>query len=514
MNGTCSAAGGGPVTPGNAPAEASQTPPPSPQPSLKRRAASALFWSSLQYWGGRIVGLLIFVLLARLLNPADFGLAASAFLVMTLLNMIAEFGCSDALVQRKELRDEDINLPFFLSMAASVTMATLTFIFAPQIVELMRAPGLTPYLRAAAMICPFMTFLAFQEFLYRRAIMFRQLATRTIAGTVSGGVVGIAMALTGWGTWSLIAQYACQTLVGVVWLWRKPLWKPSLTFHPRSALEIASFGSKILGVFVIDFTTQKSVDLIILRKFGIAALGLFTVSTRLYMLLLQMLQTSINNVGLTMLSTISHDMDRMRRLYIRTTSVCATLGTPVFVGLAVLAPEVNQIMFGSKWLGAEKVMMPLLLIGGVHCTQFVNTPYLTVTGNPRTLLHLSIFRSFLVLPPLYLIPSPSVSSTASLYALCLLAVTPFDFLAAFRALSIRIADIARPIGMPITASIAAFLGTHYARSALPALPANPFLSAIVLGSLFALAYMAVLASLGRDVLRENFLFVRGFLKKA
>lgn len=482
-------------------------------PSFRRTAVVALFWSTLQYWGGRLVGLLVFVILARLLSPEDFGLAASAFLVMTLLNMVAEFGCSDALVQRKILDDEDINLPFFISMAASITLATLIIIFAPVIVHWMGAPRLTPYLRATALICPFMTLLAFQEFVYRRAVMFRQLAMRTITATITGGIVGIGMALTGWGTWSLIAQFAAQTLVGIVWLWRKPIWKPSLVLRPKSAVEISGFGSKVLGMFLVDFATQKSVDLIILRIYGAAALGLFTVSSRLYMLLLQLLQTSINNVGLTMLAKIVHDPDRLRRLYLRSTSICATFGTPIFFCLAALAPEVNHIMFGAKWVGAEQVMVPLLLIGGIHCTQFINAPYLTVVGRPQVLLALTIIKAVLVLPPLYLIPMPGVAATATLYALCLLMVTPLDFIATFRALSVKWSDVSRDIGLPILASCVAFAASEGARMGIPGLPTNAFLSAIILGCCFVLTYVAVLAATGWSIVRENFLFARSLLKK-
>jgi len=481
--------------------------------SFRRTAVVALFWSTLQYWGGRFVGLFIFVLLARLLNPEQFGLAASAFLVMTLLNMVAEFGCSDALVQRKILNDEDINLPFFTSMAASITLATLIIIFAPVIVTWMAAPGLTPYLRATAVICPFMTFLAFQEFVYRRAVMFRQLAMRTIASTVAGGIVGVGMALTGWGTWSLIAQFATQTLVGIVWLWSAPIWKPSFTFRPRSAVEIGSFGSKVLGMFVVDFATQKSVDLIILRVYGAAALGLFAVSSRLYMLLLQLLQTSINNVGLTMLAKIAHDPVRLRRLYLRTTSICATFGTPIFFCLAALAPEVNHIMFGAKWVGAEQVMVPLLLIGGIHCTQFINAPYLTAVGRPQTLLVLTVLKAFIVLPPLYLIPMPSVSATATLYALCLLLITPLDFIATFRALSVKWTDVSRDIGLPILASCVAFMACEMARLEFPNLPTNAFASGFILGIIFLIAYIAMLSVTAWNIVVENFRFARSLLRK-
>jgi len=79
--------------------------------------------------------------------------------------------------------------------------------------------------------------------------MFRRLAMRTILGTVVGGVVGHRAALAGWGTWALIVQFGTQTLVGVIWIWSLPIWTPSLTLRPASAVQIAAFGSKVWRCF-------------------------------------------------------------------------------------------------------------------------------------------------------------------------------------------------------------------------------------------------------------------------
>ncbi|GGE01183.1 lipopolysaccharide biosynthesis protein [Aureimonas endophytica] len=481
--------------------------------SLRRRAASALLWSSIQSWGGRVVSLLVFVLLARLLNPADFGLASSAFLIMTLLNLVAEFGCSDAIVQRRDLRPADVNLPFYVAMTISTTLATSMVIFAPQIASLMEVPGLTPYLRGAAMITPFMTFTSFQEFMYRRALMFRQLAVRTILGTIVGGIVGVGMAFAGFGTWSLICQFAAQTIVGAIWVWHAPVWKPSLELHPKSAMEIGAFGSRVVTKFVVDFATGKSVDFIILVVYGAAALGLFTVASRLYLLLLQLLSTSISSVVLSMLAKISDDLERVRRLYIRSTSICTSFGTPVFVGLAAIAPEVNHLMFGEKWAGADRVMIPLLLIGGIHCTQSINGAYLTAVGRPQTLLNVTIVKALVVLPPLYFIRFDSVAATADFYALCLLAITPIDFFVTLRGLKLDWKAVVRPLGIPFLACIAGFALSLAVRNEVSSLPDNTILRAIIMGSSFVLGYVLTYAIVGWNLAKDNLLFAQSLVKK-
>lgn len=474
---------------------------------------AALFWSLLQNWGGRVVGLVFFVALARLLDPADFGIASSAFLVLTLLHLIAEFGLGDALVQRRGLAREDINLPFFAAVSLSTALAILIIVFAPLISDAMKVEGLAPYLAGAALIGPLMTLSALQEALYRREMLFRPLAIRTLAAGVAGGLVGIAMAWAGLGPWALIGQFAGQMLTSVVWLWLKPVWTPTLDLRPGSARQIGAFGFHVFSTYLLDFVTIKSVDLIILLKGGPVALGLYTVASRLYLLLLQLLQVSISSVGLSMLSKISHDIPRMGKLYLRGGSISAMLGTPVFFGLAALAPEVNHIMFGRHWAGAERLMEPLLLIGGLHCIQYLNSAYLTALGRPRELARIGLAKAVLVLVPLYLWPGTDVAQIVWVYVAALLAVAPLSFHATLRALGLSWPSLAVPVGAPILAAFGGFLAVTAARSFGWPPATNPFVGAIALGALFALVFVAAMALLAFRTGRDNVLFLLGAFRR-
>ncbi|MBC8129221.1 MAG: oligosaccharide flippase family protein [Rhizobiaceae bacterium] len=482
-------------------------------PTLRRQAGIALVWSLLQNWGGKAIGLIVFVLLARLLDPAEFGIASSAFLILSILHLVAEFGLGDALVQRQGLTREDVNLPFFAAVGVSVSLALAMVWFSEDIAFLMGVANLGPYLVASAMIGPLMTLSALQDAMYRRAMMFKPLALRTLVSGLVGGGVGVLLALMGFGAWALIAQFGAQMLISVVWLWSRPVWTPSLSFRPKTALPIGRFGLNVLSTYMVDFLTMKSVDFVILLAHGPAALGLYTVSSRLYQLLLQLLQASISSVGLSMLSKVAGDTERMRRLYERSASLAAFLGLPVFFGLAALAPEVNQIMFGPQWSGAEVLMAPLLLIGGIHCIQFLNVAYLTALGRPQTLLILGLVKAALVLPPLYLINVGTVAATVYLYVFGLLLMAPLSFAATIRALDLRWTVLVRPVIAPILAASLAFAAVLAARGVDAMTSDNVYVSAILLGLVFALVYAAALAALAFQAARENVLFALGTFRK-
>ncbi|KQT69588.1 MULTISPECIES: oligosaccharide flippase family protein [unclassified Aureimonas] len=481
--------------------------------SLRRTAVSGLLWSLVQNWGGKIFGLVVFVLLARLLQPEEFGIASSAFLILTILHLVAEFGLGDALVQRPSLTRADVTIPFFAAMTLSVSLASGMALFSDEIAAQMGVAGLGPYLAVSAAIGPLMTLSALQEALYRRELKFRPLAIRTLAGVLIGGGVGVVMALAGFGTWALIAQFGAQMLTSVVWLWLRPVWTPTRETNAKSAVEIGRFGANVLSTYLLDFVTMKSVDFIILIVYGPVALGLYTVASRLYQLLLQMLQTSISSVGLSMLSKVSGDLPRMRRLYERSTSISALFGMPIFIALAALAPEVNHIMFGAKWAGADQLMVPLLLIGGVHCIQFLNVAYLTSLGKPNTLVRLGLLKAILILPPLYFIRMDSVASTVNLYAFSLLLLSPLSFGATLRALGLGWGALLLPVFLPALASGLAF-GAVLAVRHFALFPVeNVFLSALLLGALFSLVYAAAIAILAFRSAREVVIYAIGAFRR-
>lgn len=460
-----------------------------------------MFWSLVQSWVGRALAALVFMALARLLRPVDFGIAATAFLALNVLSLVTEFGFGDALVQRAELTPEDVNLPFFASVGGAVAFGALGAAASRLLASALGNPGLTRYLAGACALLPLMAVAGFQEALYRRALRFRELAMRTFLGVLAGGAVGIAAALAGLGPWAVIGQFAAQTLTSIACLWRSADWVPSRRVAPGSFRAIAGFGVNLLGVRLVDFATLRSVDLLVLTKFGPIALGLFAVSSRLYQLLMQVFQTSISSVGLSVLSRLAEDRARLRRLLVRSCSISATVGTPVFLALAALAPEVNRLMFGPRWVDAERVMRPLLLIGGLHCIQFTLGAFLTAVGRPQLLFRLMVVKAALVLVPLLAIHAGTLERLAIIYACALAGELPFILLVTCRVLAMDVRALGRPVAMPLAAAVLAFAATQAARAALP-LPPGLLARTALLGACFAASDLALIA-LAPDVVVAN-----------
>ena len=478
-----------------------------PDRGLRARAVVALAWSLLQNWGSRAISSLVFLALAAFLEPADFGIAASAILVAFLLATISDLGLADALVQRPALADRDVTLPLLASFVVAVALAAAVSLAARPIAGAAGLPALAPYLLAAAWTAPVAVAAGIQDALYRRRLAFRILALRTLVAGIAGGAVGFGVAASGHGAAAPLCQLATATAVGAAWLWARPAWRPTAAVDARSFRALLLFGWPIVTLRIVDFAALRAVDAIILSQFGAAALGLYTVASRVYTLLLQLLQAAVASVALSVLSRIAHDPVRLRRAFLRSTSLAASLGTPVFLGGAGVAPEIADIAFGPRWAGTADIMRPLLLLGGVHCVQFVVGPFLTAAGRPELVLRLVLFKAAIVLPVLALVRVPDVTSAGRLYAALLLVETPLAAAYALRTLGLRARDLVRPVVGPLAAALGAYGATELARAGT-----SPDLGTAgrlpLIACVFAGSYAALLAILARQASSENLRFLR------
>jgi O-antigen/teichoic acid export membrane protein len=461
-----------------------------PVGELGTLAMRGVFWSVLQNWGGRILTLLLFVILTRLLSPTDYGVAAAALLVTLLLATISEFGFGDAVIQRRELTPEDVNLPFYASIGASGALALAAFFAAPRIEIWLGAPGLAPVVQALAVSVPILTASAFQEMQYRRHLAFRTLAVRVLLSTIVAGVISIALALTGAGVWALVAQSVIASLVGATWLWSRPRWLPSKVLRPGSFVELAKFALPVVSLRVMDFAATRFVDVLLLWRYGIVSFAVYSVAARLYQIMLQLFQTVLNDVSLPLLSKIALDIDRIRAIYLQTVSLSAYLVSPIFVLIAALAPEVCLVLFGDEWVGVDKLAVPLILLGAVQCVQHLNGPYLSARGRPNKVLITATAKYLILLAGIWVLPSGSSQQLVIIFALLQLVVTPLSFAMVADELKVSWFQLLGILVPAAAACALAFGGVYLTRPFVHAVLPAPLFAGVALGVVFSIFYLS------------------------
>lgn len=457
--------------------------------SIKGIVKHGVLWSVIQNWGGRLITFITSIILARLLGPEQYGIIGIAFLILTFIPMIADFGFGVAIIQKKNLSDEDLNLPFYISLFLGFTLLITLFLFSNFIEHYLKAPGLTIYLYAIAGITVITIPASFQESLYVRNMLFRALAYRRLVIDFGAGIIAIILAFKGFGVWSLIIQAGISAVLGFIWLWLKPQWLPTFKISTKSFNGLLKVGIPVFLERVREFLSNKIVDFLIVTLLGLAAYGIFVVANRLYTILMQLLHGAIFNVLLTSISKIADDFVRLRSIYIKTIGFSSTVTSPFFVLLAAISPEVMDVLFGAKWVGIDKVSVPLMLLGAVHTIQYVNGAFLTSIAKSGLTLFVGIVKTFSTLLILYFFGDSNLVQLTWLFVISQLVVTPLSFYVVWSQIRFPIRDFLKLMLEATLGSSLAFSVVTYLRDEVSIFVSMSFFKGLILAIIFAIVHL-------------------------
>jgi O-antigen/teichoic acid export membrane protein len=256
------------------------------------------------------------------------------------------------------------------------------------------------------------------------------------------------------------------------------------------------------------------VDFIILGRYGLAGLGLYTVGSKLYLTILQLLSSALMDVALSALSRISEETARLRQAYLRLIFLASSTTLPLFTLIAALAPEICQVLFGPKWAGADQITMWLCLLGAIQVVQFFNGAALGSTGNARAILLINVTKFMIGAGVLAFFDTKSMSELTMFYVISQLAVSPISFFNAMRATNASLREVLTQISPGFLSSAAAFLVVMWLRSQFSSMSLGVYEQAFYLASTFCLVFLSLLwLSCSRRLIVETKYILSGYSKQ-
>jgi len=165
--------------------------------TMRRQAIQGVIWSAVQGWGTALIGMLTFLILARILDPNDFGLLALAFAYIALLEIVLRGGFGQAIIQRREVTAAHLDTAFWLNVVVGAAMAVTAVATAGTTAKAFGQPLLAGIIRWLAVTLLIGPLAATHLAILRRALDFKRLAVATLLATAAGGAVGVGEALAG-----------------------------------------------------------------------------------------------------------------------------------------------------------------------------------------------------------------------------------------------------------------------------------------------------------------------------
>jgi PST family polysaccharide transporter len=362
---------------------------------VARKAVRSTPWVVVEKWSTRVTTFAVFLVLGRLLDPADFGLVALASVFVTILTDLLNNGFARTLVQRKELSELDKDTAFWTSSALAAIFCAGLFLAAPYLAAANDAPRLTLILRSLSVLTLFAAVSSVPGSMLERNFRFRSLAVRRLGGAVAGGLAGVVTAVLGWGAWALVSQFLVSSLVSLVLLQAQVRWVPRWRFSRSSLAEMFGYGATVmLGELVVSVGLQVD-KLIVGAFFGPTTLGYYFVAFRIIEIVVELATGVFGRVSFTTFSRIQDDLDRRRKAF-RLLTVGTTLtAVPALALLAVLGTDSIVFAFGEKWRdsGSIATILAVAFIFGV-VVRF-DRGYFLAIGRSGVALRMTLIRAVL-----------------------------------------------------------------------------------------------------------------------
>lgn len=320
-------------------------------PSLTRSTVSGMFWMASSNGLSGVLKIVVLVVLARLLSPADFGIVGAALIVIGFSAIFSQLGLGPALVQRRELEPRHIQTAFAASLVFGLLLAGLLWVSAPAIARFFHIESSVEVLRALAWIFPVKGLSGVAECLVQRDLRFRWLATRDVISYALGyGLVGIVLAWAGWGVWALVAAQITQTALNTAILlaFRPPALRPLPSW--RAFVELMDFGVGFTAARVANFLANQGDNLVVGRMLGPQALGIYTRAYQLMAVPTTLFGDVLDRVLFPTMAKVQGDAQRLAAAYLQAVASIALVMLPIGVVMTVLAPEFIIVLLGPKWV--------------------------------------------------------------------------------------------------------------------------------------------------------------------
>jgi len=323
--------------------------------SLHKKMVHGAFWSLLEKGGQQGLSLIVFLVLARLLGPAEYGLANLCFIFFALTNMVTA-GLVDGIVSNQIEDDLQLSSLFWGILGVGLFISLMCLLIAEPLSAFMGEPKLKMLLVWFSVV-PFLLALpAVPNLLLLKEMAFKVYAIRAIIATIIGGVVGIYMAQQNYGAYAIIGQQIALYAVTNLIIWRAIAWRPRMLFNQSAFLSAIKPGMSVMGVNVLGFMDGQAPRFFIAKILGAEALGYFALAIRLRFSLTEILITSPLAVVYPALAKLKNDIPQQKVIVEALIYLSGLLVFPILTIAIATAPQYVPLFFGTKWIPAIPVL--------------------------------------------------------------------------------------------------------------------------------------------------------------
>jgi PST family polysaccharide transporter len=431
------------------------------------------------------------MILARLLDPKDFGIVGMVTAVTGVFALFKDAGLSLFTIQRSTISNEEVSTLFWLNILVGALLTLLCLAAAPLLATFYNEPRLfwvtvvlaTGFLINAAGVQ--------HSALLQREIRFGVLSAVEIVSQVASVLVGIGLAMQGFGYWALVGSAVVLPAISTLGLWVSSAWVPGAPKWSADSGRMIRFGGMAVLNSLIMYVAYNLDKVLLGRFWGAEALGIYGRAFQLISIPSDNLTQATGGVLFSALSRLQDDADRWKKYFLGSYSVMLSLTLPTTIACALFADDIIMLVLGSKWKDA--VIIFQLLAPTILVLAMISPTYWLLVSIGRADRSLKIA---CVLGPLvigaYVLGLPyGLRGVAFAYSAVLVLWLVPHMVWCIRGTTISWRDIVKASGQPFLSAIVAAAVAFVAQLFYGQL-FSPFIRLLLGGGILLLSYLGML----------------------
>ena len=331
-------------------------------------------WRFAERCGAQAVSFFVSIVLARLLSPDEFGTVALMSVFVNVLSIFIDSGFSASLIQKKDADDLDYSTIFFFNIFSCTLMYVVLYVAAPAIAKFYMDDKMVAMLRFLGITFLISGVKSVQTAYVSKNMLFKRFFYSTLGGTLAAAVVGIWMAVMGYGAWAIITQSVLNNFVDTLILWATVRWRPKKAFSFRRLKSLFSFGWKLLLSKIFDTVYNNLRTLIIGKVYSSNDLAYYNKGNGWPALIVENVNSSIDSVLLPAMSSVQDSSESVKLMVSRSIKLSIYVMAPFMVGIAVCGTPLIRLILTEKWL-------PVVPFQVIFCITYMFYPVHTANLN-------------------------------------------------------------------------------------------------------------------------------------
>ncbi len=332
------------------------------------------------------------IILARILSPEHYGMLSLMIIFTTLANVFIQTGFNTALIQKKDVTEEDYSSVFWVSLGIAVLIYVVIFFSAPFVADFYAMPEIISPLRVLSLMLFPGAFNSIQLAIVSKAMDFKKVFYSNVGGILISGTVGIIIAVSGGGVWALVAQTMLNIFVACFVMFLNVRWRPKLVCDFNRVGNLLKFGWKLLVSSLLDTLYQDLRSLVIGRKYDSGTLGYYNRGKQFPQFIINAVNGTVQSVMLPAMSAEQDDIVKVKTLTRNSIMISSYIIFPLMAGLAGISVSLITLLLTDKWLPAVPYMQIYCFSLAFYPVHSCNLQAMNALGRSDLFLKLEIIK--------------------------------------------------------------------------------------------------------------------------